>query len=270
MKPLFRKRVALPAEHGAWTWWLGPLAIGVAAAPARSGDHLLLLFLCLAGFLLRHPVALLVRIAVGRKPPVDRAASLFWSFSYAVAAAGFLALLLLRGHGRLLWLIPPAAILFAYHLFLISRKSERGSLPVDILASATLALAAPAAYWTGGGTDIGRAAAIWFWIVLHSAAAIVHVFFLLGRRRRRREDDPDRWRDARGTLAANGGALALAAVAAAFAHAPLLLIPAFALTFADALHGVWRPPYGSRVSRIGFRLLGISVIFYVLLAFAWA
>jgi len=106
-KGILRRHIALPTEHGAWIWWIGPLLIGAAAGEQRNADVAVLFLTALAAFLARHPLTLLVKVRSGRRSTRDLAPAAFWAGLYSFLASVGVILLLLKGHGRVLWLAVP-------------------------------------------------------------------------------------------------------------------------------------------------------------------
>ena len=144
-----KKHIALPQDHGSWVFLFSPLLIGLFAAPRWDGATLLLCIGGLAAFLLRQPLTILVKIYSGRRSHKELPAAIFWSLLYGgigiLAGAGLIAV----GHGYLLYLAIPAVPVFLWHLKLVSRRAERRQAGLEIVATGTLALTAPAAYWLG-------------------------------------------------------------------------------------------------------------------------
>lgn len=96
--------VALPREHGSWSFALEPLALGLLAAPSRAGACLAIAVV--AGFLARRPL----RIALRDSQPARRAAARGPLAILALIAGGFLAGAIgWGGVAWLVWLIPVAA-----------------------------------------------------------------------------------------------------------------------------------------------------------------
>ena len=93
MRDLFRKRYLLPSEHGAWTWWSGPLLIGLAAARCPGWDSVILTVAACASFLLHQPASVAVKALAGRRPRSDLSPALFWVLVYAAIALGAVAAL---------------------------------------------------------------------------------------------------------------------------------------------------------------------------------
>lgn len=265
---LFRRALALPADHGAWVFLLSPFCIGAFLAPALTPASGWLLLAALAAFLLRQPLSILVKIRAGRRPRQEQTAALFWSGLYGLAGLLALAMLLRLGYASLLWLALPGGLVFAWHLWLVARRAERRQLGVDIVASGVLALAAPAAFLVGGGAPAGLG--LWLWLLawLQSAASIVFAFMRL----EQRPGPP------LSTVAAALGRRALTYsgfnVLLAFALSLHPLFPAllglpFGLQFLETLRGVRQPAFGLQPTRIGLRQLAVSIGFTALFILVW-
>ena len=268
---VFRKHYALPTEHGSWIWWIGPFVIGAAAAGAFPPALWLLFLTAFAAFLSRQPIALLVKVASGRRPTSDRGPALFWTVLYGTVVLLGLTGLVRVGYGRLLLVLAaPAALVFAWHLWLVSRRAERGQMGVELVGAGVLALTAPAAYWVAGGPDSSTAWILWLLCWLQSAASIVLVYLRLDQRRWAAVPAlAERWRAGRRTLAYHLFNLVAAALLAAGHAVPGMVPVAFGLMLADAIDGVLRPSTGARPTSIGMRQLAASALFVVLVAAAY-
>ena len=267
---ILRKHYALPAEHGAWIWWIGPLLIG-AAAGGEPGPMLGLLGLtALFAFLLRQPGTLAVKALSGRRARDELRPALIWSAMYAGLTAVGVVLLVRSGQGRLLLLAIPGALIFAWYLRLVSRRQERQQPGIEIFGAGALALTAPAAYWvSGGGSDL-EAWLLWGLTWLQSAASIVHVHLRL--EQRHLEQMPElgaRLRLGRRSLLYNGFNQVTSLALALSGWVPTLVPFAFAVTFLDSLDGVFRPAVGARPRRIGVRQLLISSAFVAVMVLAY-
>jgi len=147
-----RKQIALPQDHGSWVFILSPLFIGFFAGGSFSTAAVYLILAAMAAFFIRQPVTVAVKAYAGRRPRTDLPAARFWILVY-----GFIALLMLiglasRGFVDVLYLAAPGIVIFAWHLYLVSKRSERKQAGLEIVASGALALAAPAALWVGKGS----------------------------------------------------------------------------------------------------------------------
>ena len=272
LRDLFRRHYALPAEHGSWIWWLGPMAIGVAAAQDPGPSVALLFITALAAFLLRQPAAILVKTFSGRRPRHDRFPALFWLIFYGAITIAFVALLLKAGHERVVLLAIPGLPVFIWHLWLVSRRAERGQMGVELVGAGVLSLTAPAAYWVSGGSDDQLAWLLWILTWLQAAASIVHVFLRL--EQRSLQESPimiARIKMGSRTLLYHGFNFTLSLFLMWADLIPRLVSVSYALMFVDALDGVVHPAMGVQPTRIGMRQLVVSIFFVLLmvLAYAW-
>ncbi len=267
---LLQRQYVLPNEHGAWIWWIGPLVLGAAAARRLEIDLGLLFAAALAVFLLRQPAAIAVKALSGRRAREDLRPAVVWISVYAALAALTIAALLIRGHSQLAWLALPGAAVFAWHLWLISRRQDRGQMGIELVGAGVLALAAPAAYWVCGGISAGQPWVLWVLTWLQSAASIVYVYQRLAQRRLA-EMPPvgERWRMGGRTLAYHGFNLLFSLSLTLARLTPPLVPLGFGLMLIDALEGTARPPIGARPARIGLRQLGASITFFTWMAIAY-
>ena len=267
---IWRKHYALPAEHGAWVWWIGPLLIGAAAGGEPVPMLGVLGLTALFAFMLRQPATLVVKALSSRRAREELRPALIWSALYAGLTAVGVALLVRSGEGRLLLLAIPGALIFAWYLRLVSRRQERQQPGLEIIGAGALALTAPAAYWVSGGSSDLEAWLLWGLTWLQSAASIVHVHLRL--EQRQLEQIPEmgvRLRLGRRSLLYNGFNQGMSLMLALAGWVPTLVPVAFAITFLDALDGIIRPAVGARPRRIGVRQLLISSAFVVVMVLAY-
>lgn len=262
---MIRRHLILPQEHGAWVWWIGPLLIGWAAAGSMTADVLLLAAAALAGFLLRQPATILVKVWSGRRGAHELRPALAWALLDILLLSLTTASLVWRGHGSILVLAIPGVAVFVWHLWLIGRREERGQMGIEIVGAGVLALTAPAAYWVCGGTGSSLPWILWLLCWLQSAASIVLVYFRLAYRRLTSMPTIEvRLREGRRALIYNGFNAILASGLALAGAVPYLVASAFLLMLLDAIGAVARPPLGDPPTRIGLRQLLASSLFVVL------
>mgnify|MGYP005855143739 CR=1 FL=1 len=248
LKSLFRRQAALPQEHGAWVFLLSPLLIGLFAGERWSAASTLVVIAALAAFLVRQPVALLVKIASGRRARRDLPAALFWALAYTLIGLAALAGLVAQGHVYQLSLALPGLPVFAWHLWLISRRAERRQVGVELVASGVL----------------------WALTWLQSAASIVYAYLRLAQRELPQTPSlPARLSMAGRALAYTSFNLAFAAVLALGGFVPPWLPLPYALQWAESLWGALRPALGARPTAIGVRQLIVSALFTGLFILAW-
>lgn len=270
LRDYMRRHVALPADHGSWLLLLGPLVIGIAAAPARSWATLYLAAAALCGFLARQPITLAVKAYSGRRSRDVLPAAWFWITLYGALAAGLVALLVARGHGYVLVLALPGVPVFAWYLVLVARRAERRQQLVELVAAGVLALAAPAAYWIGAGA--AQPVGWWLWAAVWAltAPAIVHAYLRL---EQRALSSVPGW-SARLRMGAASLLCSAAALVAVFALGragilPPWLFAAHALQGAESLYGVARPAVGLKPKAIGWRQLAVSAAATLVFIVAW-
>jgi hypothetical protein len=267
---LWRRHYFIPTEHGAWIWWIGPFLIGLAAGSRLDLDALVLLLAVGAAFFLRQPASIAVKALSGRRPRSDLAPGLFWSAAYALLMLLAVLVLVRSGHTALLWLALPGVLVFAWHLWLISRRDERGQRGIELVAAGVLALAAPAAYWVADGSDRLEPWVLWGLTWLQSAASIVYVYHRLEQRRLTvMPPVAERWRSGARTLVYHAFNLAVALSLTLLGRVPALVSLAFGLVILDALEGVAHPPIGARPAAIGLRQLAASLAFVAVMIAAY-
>src|SRR5512147_618893 len=134
----FRKQIYLPQDHGSWVFILSPLLIGLFAGKDFSLASLSLIIAAMAAFLIRQPITMAVKAYSGRRPKDDLPAARFWIVSYSIIALGALIGLIAQGYIFLLLLAIPGLPVFAWHLWLVSRREERRQAGMEIVAIGVL------------------------------------------------------------------------------------------------------------------------------------
>ncbi len=177
-------RPPLPREHGAWAMLLIPLVVGLAVAGRWGLEGPLFLGTCLALYVARQPITMLVK---GLKEPDSNPGKrpAVWLTVYLILALAF-GVPLLYPYGR--WLLLPWAAVFAAftasHFYL--RRQHLDRTPAgELITIAGLALTAPGAYYVAAGLD---AAAIYLWVLstLYSGASVFFVRMKMKHRALRR------------------------------------------------------------------------------------
>lgn len=263
------RHIALPAEHGAWVFLFSPLIIGMATGGFRPAS-LLLVAAALAGFLIRQPVTMAVKVFTGRRPRRELPGIAFWLGVYGLVGLVAVVALAALGYGYLLWLALPAAPVFAWHLWLVGRRAERRQMLVEIVASGVLALAAPAAYWVGRGQVDSTGWLLWGLCWAQVAGTILYAYLRL---EQRALDRMPAWeqtlRMARPALLYNLVLLVAVIMLATAKFVPLLLPLAFAIQPVEVLWGMARPAVKMKPKVIGIRQLIVSILFTLSFILAW-
>lgn len=270
MKQFFRRHIALPTDHGSWVFIFSPLLIGLFAGGKWSNAELFLILAALAGFLIRQPITIAVKVFSKRRGRNDLPASWFWIAVYSILGLVGIAGLALMGFAYLLVLAIPGIPVFLWHLYLVSKREERRQPGIEVIATGVLSLAAPAAYWVA----VGQAASAGWWLFaltwLQSAASIVYAYIRLEQRELKSVPPvPDRMRMARRALLYTTFNFLLTLVLGLIKILPGWISLPFAVQWAETIWGTLVPAVGYKPARIGVRQLIVSIIFTVLFILAW-
>ena len=271
IQPNLRRHIAITTEHGSWVFLLSPLIIGLFAGGNFSTTSLLLVLAALAAFLIRQPLAVMVKAYSGRRSKKDLPAARFWILIYGFVVLFTVVGLVLEGNGYLLYLGIPGLPVFFWHLLLISRRQERRQMGVELVASGVLALTAPAAFWVGRENHDPLGWWLWLLTWLQSAASIVYAYLRL-EQRVWQEMPPFRKKLLAGRRAVlyTSFNLVLAASLSLFGSFGTWLILPFGIQWLETTWGcLIRPAQGFKPTHIGFRQLIISTVFTVLFILVW-
>lgn len=269
-KSYLRKQICLPQDHGSWVFIFSPLLIGLFAGGRFTFASLYLVVAAIGAFLIRQPVTVAVKAYAGRRSKNDLPAARFWVIVYGTIIMLALYALIRSGFASLLYLAVPGVAVFAWHLWLVSRREERRQVNVEIIATGVLSLAAPAAYWVG----LGRYDTMgwWLWILtwLQTAASIVHAYLRL----EQRELDPvpardELWRMGWRAFAYTTFNVAAALILGLFAVLPRLVFLPYLVQWMETLWGIFHPSIGWKPTRIGIRQLIVSTLWTILFIATW-
>jgi hypothetical protein len=247
------------------------LLIGLFAGGSYTLASLLLVVAALAAFLIRQPVTIAVKAYSGRRSRRDLPAAIFWMAVYAAIGLTSLAGLILQGFGYLLYLALPGLPVFAWHLFLVSRRAERRQAGIEILGSGVLALAAPAAMWVGQGEPTPIGWLLFGLVWLQSAASIVYAYLRLEQRGLKSMPDfTARLKMGRRALLYTSFNWIAAMVLALAGFVPPLIPIAYAIQWGESIWGaLLKPAVGLKPTTIGFRQLAVSTLFTIAFILAW-
>jgi len=267
---LFIRHIAVPQDHGSWVFILSPLVIGIFAGGRFTLATLFFVIAAMAVFMMRQPVTVAVKAYAGRRPRADLPAARFWMLVYGSIALAALVGLVLQGFLDMLYLAIPGVPVFAWHLYLVSRRAERKQAGVEVVATGVLSLTAPAAYWIGRGLYDPLGWALWLLTWLQSAASIVYTYLRL--EQRLLTEKPSRlalWKMGRRALLYTSFNLALSLAAGLTGFLPGFIFIPFLLQWVETLWGITHPAIGGKPTRIGLRQLLVSTLFTVLFVLAW-
>lgn len=270
MPSLFRRHVALPPDHGSWALFLGPLAVGLFVGGRWHTTAIYLTVAAACGFLVRQPIGLMVKVAAGRRGRDVLPAAAFWTALYGGIAALHVTGLVLRGFAYILVLAVPGLLVFCWYLLLLYRRAERRQWLMEILATGSIALVAPAGMWVGRGAPDPIGWWLWLLMWLQSATGIVYVYLRLEQRPLKRTP-PAGERVLMGlpalTTAATG--LVLASVLGQTSVVSRWIWVPYLWQMSEVLRGIWLPASGARPVAIGVRQLLVKIVFVILFIALW-
>lgn len=230
----------LPKEHGSWAMLLAPLVLGWAIAPAWHWRSLILVVAALGFFLLRYPLAVLVKTR--KRASEDKAYWWRWTAIYAgltILSAAWLVL-----EQGLWWLAVlgfAGTGLLVFNLWLVARRQEM-SLPGELAGIAGLALGAPMAYYAASGWLDATAALLWLVNFLYFGGTVFYIKLKV--RQQPRLPAPERVSErlakAKACLAYQTAAVTILIALAALQLAPILIPLAFIPVTLKMLYGAWQ------------------------------
>jgi hypothetical protein len=270
MQSYFKKQIAIPQDHGSWVFILSPLLVGIFAGKTFNSGTLYIFIAAMSAFMLRQPMTIFVKAISGRRPKTDLAPARFWLLIYGSIALFALIGLILQGFNSILYLAIPGIPVFAWHLWLVSKRAERRQPGIEIIATGVLSLAAPAAFWIGHGTYNPAGWWLWFFTWMQSAASIVYAYLRLEQRDQAEvKSRSEQWRMGLRALLYTSFNLLLSASLGLVKLIPSFIFIPFLVQWVETLWGITHPSIGWKPVRIGMRQLLVSVIWTVLFIVFW-
>lgn len=282
MKPYFKKQIALPQEHGSWVFILSPLLVGIFAGGDFTYATFNLIVAAMSAFMIRQPLTVAVKAYSGRRPKTNLDSARFWVLVYGSISALALLGLILEGFGYILFLAVPGVPVFAWHLWLISRRAERRQAGIEVIATGVLSLTAPAAYWIGIREYDSIGWWLWGFTWLQSAASIVYAYLRLSQReldqnqvypvqgrRASVKSRSERWRMGQRALLYTSFNLAVS-IGLGFSNLiPRFIFIPFLAQWLETIWGITHPAVGWKPTRIGIRQLIVSIAWTILFIAFW-
>ena len=269
-RAFLRKQIFLPQDHGSWVFIFSPLLVGFFAAGRFTWTSVSLIIAAIAAFLMRQPITIAVKTYSGRRAKSDLTAAQLWTGIYGLIALLALVGLIRAGFIYLLLLVIPGVPVFAWHLWLVSKREERRQINVEIIATGVLSLAAPAAYWVGIGQYDPMGWWLWLLVWFQTAASIVYAYLRLEQRERAEGlGASDLWRIGVRAFAYTTFNLAAVTVLGLFSILPRFLLLPFLLQWMETLRGIFQPAVKWKPTRIGIRQLIVSTLWTILFIITW-
>ncbi len=270
MRSLFRKHLAIPQDHGSWVFILSPLLVGLFIAKNFKLGSVYLVIAAMGAFLLRQPLTIMVKAYSGRRSRTDLAPAIFWCLFYGAVILIAMAGLVMAGFGYLSYLAIPGIPVFAWHLYLVSKRAERRKVGVEIIATGVLSLVAPAAYWIGNGGPDFVGWLLWLLTWLQSAGAIVYAYLRLEQRQQAESPGTsEAWKMGRRAFLYTSFNLVLSLLLGITHITPSWIFIPFLLQWVETLWGIFHPATGMKPTVIGVRQLIVSSLWTILFILLW-
>ena len=274
MKPYFKKHIALPQDHGSWVFILSPLLVGIFAGGDFTYATFNLIVAAMSAFMIRQPLTVAVKAYSGRRSKTDLDSARFWVLVYGSISALALLGLILEGFGYILFLAVPGVPVFAWHLWLVSRRAERRQAGIEVIATGVLSLTAPAAYWIGIREYDSIGWWLWGFTWLQSAASIVYAYLRLSQRELDQDQASvksrsERWRMGQRALLYTSFNLAVSTGLGLSNLIPRFIFIPFLAQWLETLWGITHPAVGWKPTRIGIRQLIVSIAWTILFIAFW-
>jgi hypothetical protein len=272
MRENFKKQIAIPQDHGSWVFILSPLLVGIFAGGKFNSAIFSLTIAAMSAFMIRQPMTIFVKALSGRRPKTDLPPARFWLLVYGGISALALIVLIMQGFSYVLFLAIPGAPVFAWHLWLVSRRAERKQAGVEVIATGVLSLAAPAAYWVALGGYDPTGWWLWAWTWLQSAASIVYAYLRLEQRELKPDQargQRDLWRMGNRAFLYTSFNLGASIILGWIQIIPQFIFVPFLLQWLETIWGITHPSIGWKPTRIGVRQLIVSSIWTILFIVYW-
>jgi len=242
LKPMPHLKPPIPKEHGSWAMFMVPLLLGFIIASTWQWSSLVLIVAALGFFLVRYPLALLVKTRNRKRTNSDKAHLWRWTLIYGgltVLSGAWLVLV-----RQLWWLIPLAifgGLLLGFHLWLVSRRQEM-SVVGELAGIVGLALGAPMAYYTATGQLDNTAAVLWLVNALYFGGTVFYIKLKV--RQQPRQPAPPHFSErlvkAKACLTYQTIALSLVILLVTLQYAPLLAPLALLPATVKVVWGAWQ------------------------------
>jgi len=249
------RSIALPVEHGGWSFLAEPIALGLLVAPSAAGVAVAIA--TASGFLVRHPGRLYWknrhRLDVSPRFVIAR------NFAVGYAVVGLLALAAAGAMSGVRPLLPfliggPFFLWFAAYDV---RHEARRLLP-ELLAPTAVAVSAPSIV-LAAGWSIRAAFVIWLLLALRSIPTVLYI-------RARLRQERGRPRSAVASNVAHASAFGAGGGLAAIGVAPWAAAGGLLILLLRAAIGLSRFHTPATAKRIGLSEIGYGALFVLLTA----
>lgn len=257
-------------EHGSWAVLFMPMFVGIAYAGHFSSNNLLLACSALGLFLSYVPIHTILR-ALSRKPQREKNlyASIVWAIIYLTIGTAFIVPLFLQEYFHLMTFALLAGVLF-FGNYLLAKKIHKSILG-DLMAVAGLTLSAPSAYYIATGSFDSNAAVLWILNFLFFGCSVFYVHMKIKVSALKKENLPihEKLTLGRLNILYHLFVIFVVIMLSLYRFTPLTATLAFLPMFIHAIYGTITLTGRTKFKKLGFLLLGQSILFGMVLVFLW-
>ncbi len=270
---LFGDKIPAPLitkEHGSWAVLFVPIIVNGCVARMWSMDIIFVALASLGAFLSYVPAQILLRHYSDIPQRVEKLRQAkFWSAIDACFTIGFVVPLFLKGFFLLLAFGVVGAMFFFCNFFLVKHYSKM--IATDLIAVAGLSLSGPSAYYVLAGRLDKTALSLYVLNFLFFGCSIFYVHMKI--HASAAKNPGMAWREklsiGKVNLIYHAAVLTVVAVLAAVRFVPIFVVVAFVPMVAHGVYGTLSLSTKVHFKRLGFLLLGQSIVFGILLSYAW-
>ena len=260
--PLFTK------EHGSWAVLFVPMVVTGSVVGRLTFDFIFLALSALGVFMSYVPVHVLLRHYTGTpSDEVKLEQAKFWAVTYLFIGVAFILPLLAKGYYLLLAIGALGAISFFANFFLTRIFSK--TIASDCVAVAGLTLGAPGSYYILTGS-IDRTAVLLFifnFLFFGCSVFYVHMKIRASASKRPEMTWSDRLSLGKMNLLYHIAVISIIGALAALQFTSLVALVAFFPMLIHGVYGTFKLSGKVRFKKLGFLLLGQSILFGILLSY---
>jgi YwiC-like protein len=261
--------IVITKEHGSWAVLFVPMIVNAYVAGRWSNDFILVILAALAAFLAYVPAQVLLRHYVDVPQQVERfRQAKFWGMVYAGVTIVAGVALLIKGYVVLLVIGAAGGISFLTNFFFVMYYSKR--IATDLIAVAGLTLGGPSVYYVLMGILDRTEFFLYLLNLLFFCCSVFYVHMKIQFSAAKKSGMA--WRES--VRFGKLNLLCLASVAscvgilAALHCIPIVAFTAFVPMIVHGIYGTVNLSHRVQFKKLGFILLGHSMMFGTLLCFA--
>ncbi len=259
--PVRFKAIALPTEHGGWSFLLEPVLLGLLVAPSTAG--VLLGIAALAAFLTRHPFELALSDWRRKKRYPRTAWAERFAMGYALSAGvALIAALLATPYPFYIPLLMVVPFVLVQFYFDVQKQSR--AVAAELSGAVAVAGIAMAVAMAGGWSLVG---ALMLWII-GIARSVPSIIYVQVRLRLDRQQPVGNGTKTVAWVLHAAGLVVLAGLAAAglvpwLSAVAMAILCARAVWFLSPFHRPARPPIvGIQETIFGLLMVGLTAVGY--------